>query len=144
MKIQMFNIAAALALTLIAAGQCSAQQGILRVNVPFAFTVSDKAMPAGEYRVAELSRVQLTVQVIAQSDGDASIMVMTNAVVRAGKAPTPRLTFHRYGNRYFLTEIWTGDTQGRQLVKSHGENELAATVAMQEVAVLASPSSNKL
>ncbi|HXN98159.1 MAG TPA: hypothetical protein VN881_03750 [Candidatus Acidoferrales bacterium] len=144
MKTQMFNVAAALALTLIAAGQCGAQQGSLRVNVPFAFTVGDKAMPAGEYRVAELSRVQQTVQVIAQSDGDASIMVMTNAVVRPGKVPTPRLTFHHYGNRYFLAEIWTGDARGRQLVKPHGENELATTLSMQEVAVLASSSSNKL
>jgi hypothetical protein len=144
MKNQMFTIAAALALTLIGAGRCGAQQGALRVNVPFAFTVGDKAMPAGEYRVAELSWAQQTVQVIAQSDGDASIMVMTNAVVRAGKAPTPRLTFHRYGNRYFLTEIWIGDTQGRQLVKSRAENELATTLGTQEVAVLASPSSNKL
>jgi hypothetical protein len=143
MKKQMLSIAAALALTLIAAGQCSAQQSAMKVNVPFAFTVGDKAMPAGEYRVAELSRVQ-TVQVIAQSDGDASIMVMTHPVVRASKAPTPRLTFHRYGNRYFLTEIWVGDTQGLQLVKSHGENELAAMLGSQEVAVLAYQSSNKL
>jgi hypothetical protein len=143
MKKQMLTIAATLALTLIAAGQCGAQQSALKVNVPFAFTVGDKAMPAGEYRVADLSRAQ-SVQTIQQSDGRASIMVMTNAVVREGDAPSPRLTFHRYGNRYFLVQIWTGGTQGRQLVKSHGERELATTLSMHEVAVLASPSSDKL
>lgn len=143
MKKQMLSIAAALALTLIAAGHCGAQQSALSVNVPFAFTVGDKAMPAGEYRVAELSRAQ-SVQTIQQSDGNASIMVMTHAVVRDGVAPTPRLTFHRYGNRCFLVQIWTGGTQGRELGKSHVENELAATLSMHEVAVLASPSSNKL
>lgn len=143
MKKQMLTIAAALALTLVVGGQCGAQQSPIKVNVPFAFTVGDKAMPAGEYRVADLSRAQ-SVQVIAQSDGDASIMVMTNAVENAGKEPTPRLTFRRYGNRYFLTGIWTGDTQGRQLVKSRGENELASKLSMQEVAVLAAPLSNRL
>jgi hypothetical protein len=143
MKKQMLSIAAALALTLIAAGHCGAQQNPIRVKVPFAFSVGDKAMPAGEYRVAELARAQ-SVQMIAQSDGQATIMVMTNGVMREGDAPSPRLTFHRYGNRYFLVQIWTGDTQGRQLVKSHGERELATTLSMHEVAVLASPSSDKL
>jgi hypothetical protein len=143
MKKQMLTIAAALALTLIATGQCGAQERPIKVNVPFAFTVGDKAMPAGEYRVADLSRAQ-SVQMIAQSNGRASIMVMTNPIVRAANAPAPRLTFHRYGNRYFLVQIWTGNAQGLQLVKSHGENEFAATLSMQEVAVLASPSSNKL
>jgi hypothetical protein len=143
MKKQMLSIAAALALSLIAAGHCGAQQNPIRVKVPFAFSVGDKAMPAGEYRVAELARAQ-SVQMIAQSDGQATIMVMTNGVMREGDAPSPRLTFHRYGNRYFLVQIWTGGPQGRELIKSHGEHELAATLSMHEVAVLASPSSNKL
>lgn len=143
MKKQMFTIAAALALTLIAAGQCSAQRSALRVNVPFAFTVGDKAMPAGEYRIAQLSQTQQSVQLIAWSDGHTSAVVMTSPVEPAGDASTPRLTFHRYGSHYFLVQIWT-DAQGRQLFKSRGENELATTLSMQEVAVLASPSSNKL
>jgi hypothetical protein len=144
MKKQILSIAAALALSLIAAGQCSAQQDAMSVNVPFAFQAGDKVMPAGEYRVGRVSLVLQAVQRIAQSDGDASIMVMTTPVVRTGKAVSPRLVFHRYGSSYFLTEIWTGETQGRQLSKSHGEKELAATIGTEEVAVLAHASSDKL
>ena len=143
MKKQMLSVAAALALTLIVAGHCGAQQNNMKVKVPFAFTVGDKAMPAGEYRIAELSQAR-AVQTIALSDGHASIMVMTNEVEREGDAPSPRLTFHRYGNRYFLVQIWTGDAEGRELIKSHVEKELAATLSMHEVAILASPSSDKL
>ncbi|HXN72177.1 MAG TPA: hypothetical protein VN861_06450 [Candidatus Acidoferrales bacterium] len=143
MKKQMLSVAAALALTLIVAGHCGAQQDPMRVKVPFAFTVGDKGMPAGEYRVAELAEAK-SVQTIRQSDGHESIMVMTHPVERKGDASSPRLTFHRYGNRYFLVQIWSGDARGRELVKSHVEKELAATLSMHEVAILASLSSNKL
>ena len=36
-----------------------------------------------------------------------------------------RLVFHRYGELYFLSEVWTlGDSSGRQLLKSRQEHAL--------------------
>lgn len=143
MKKQMLSVVAALALSLIAAGQCGAQQSAMKVKVPFAFAVGDKIMPPGEYYVGRISPVQ-TVQLIAQSNGDASTMVMTNPVTRTGKAPTPRLIFHQYGNSYFLSEIWTGNERGQRLNKPHNEKELATRIGSVEVAVLAQAASDKL
>jgi hypothetical protein len=45
-----------------------------------------------------------------------------------------RLVFHRYGERYFLAEVWNGaDPTGRQLLKSQEEraieSELASTAS---------------
>jgi hypothetical protein len=48
---------------------------------------------------------------------------------------TPELVFHKYGNSYFLSEIWTGLGQGRQLPKSEREKELARETRGSEVAV---------
>jgi hypothetical protein len=42
------------------------------------------------------------------------------------KNKTPaRLVFHRYGERYFLAEVWNGaDRAGRQLLKSQEERAI--------------------
>jgi hypothetical protein len=53
----------------------------------------------------------------------------------AAKAPDQgKLVFNRYGDRYFLSEIWTaGDTSGRTLLVSKVERELALTSHPQRV-----------
>jgi hypothetical protein len=41
---------------------------------------------------------------------------------------TGKLVFHRYGNEYFLSEVWTpGDEWGHRLSKTRREREIAAT-----------------
>jgi hypothetical protein len=41
-----------------------------------------------------------------------------------------RLVFHRYGERYFLAEVWSGlDVSGRQLVKSQEERAIEQELA---------------
>ncbi len=39
-----------------------------------------------------------------------------------------KLVFNRYGDRYFLSQVWTeGNSQGRQLLMSDREKEIAQT-----------------
>ena len=144
MKKQILSVAAAFLLSTIAAARCGAQQNALEVNVPFAFEVGNKMLPAGEYRIGRVSSGDETVQLIRQSDGDAFIIVTTLAVERTGKPLSASLVLNRYGNDYFLAEIWTGNTQGRQLYKSAREKELASTMKKDEVALLARAPSVKL
>ena len=41
-----------------------------------------------------------------------------------------RLVFHRYGERYFLAEVWSGsDSTGRQLMKSRQERAIERELA---------------
>jgi len=114
------------------------------VNVPFAFQAGDKMMPAGEYRIRRAISADETIQLIGQSDGVASAVVTTLPLERNGKAVSPRLVFRRYGNDYFLTEIWNGGTQGRHLYQSSREKELAYTLRSEQVALLAHASSDQL
>jgi hypothetical protein len=144
MKKQMFTIAAGLLLSMFAAAQCNAQQGAIQVNVPFSFEAAGKTMPAGEYSVRPNSLTGESIRSIARTDGKESIMVTTLAVERNGKPVSARLVFHRYGNSYFLAEIWTGQTQGRRLNESSREKELAIMSEPQEVAILAQVPSGKL
>jgi hypothetical protein len=50
----------------------------------------------------------------------------TNAVVKTEIQTASKMIFNRYGDRYFLSEVWTaGYSRGRQLLKSAREMELA-------------------
>src|SRR5207244_6047829 len=50
-----------------------------------------------------------------------------------------QLVFHRYGNRYFLYQIWVrGENRGRELPQTRLERELASNRQPAPVAVLAS------
>ena len=58
-----------------------------------------------------------------------------------------KLVFHKYGDQYFLSQIWrTGENGGRELRMAHKERELAKNVVERETIVLirlASPSETK-
>jgi hypothetical protein len=44
--------------------------------------------------------------------------------------PQARLIFHRYGQQYFLAEVWNGmDNFGRRLLKSQEERKLQVELA---------------
>src|SRR2546422_502319 len=49
------NLTLAAAALVVAAGAASAQTIALKVDIPFAFQVAGKAMPAGAYRVTNVS-----------------------------------------------------------------------------------------
>ena len=70
---------------------------------------------------------------------------MTMEVLANDWQAESKLIFNRYGNKYFLSQIWTaGSKSGRELPKSQRETELAGKQAKREVAVLARRSSAKL
>ena len=47
-----------------------------------------------------------------------------NAVEKTSKRGKPMLVFHRYGDKYFLAEIWTGLSTGRELPMSANERQI--------------------
>jgi hypothetical protein len=141
MKKQAFAMVVGLLLSIAAASVCYAQRPALGTNIPFAFQVGDKTLPAGEYRVQSMSAGSGDVQLIRQTDGDALTVVLTMAVDPKDGKSEPQLIFNHYGNSYFLSQIWTGAGQGRELSKSKREKEAALGQVRTEVALLAYPSS---
>ena len=60
-------------------------------------------------------------------------MVMTLPTSANGPQDKTKLIFHRYGNRYFLAQIWSaGSSRGRELPKSAKEREQALTAHSQK------------
>lgn len=118
------RITGMLALALLAAQVGRAQEPVL-ANIPFAFTAGNMTLPAGEYRVEKIQNSSPAL-LIRRTDGSAYMIVMTSAVQVNAPQTRTKLTFHRYANGYFLSQVWTeGNTRGRELPKSAKEKEQA-------------------
>ena len=92
----------------------------LHVNVPFEFTIGDKNLPAGEYNVSSLFNSGDTIVV---SNGENAAARLSTNMISPDAQEKSKLVFHRYGERYFLAEVWrAGENSGRRLVSSKGED----------------------
>src|SRR5215204_5630941 len=77
-------------------------------DVPFSFTIGDKVFPAGEYSVRRLNPASDKIALAIQStDGRMSRIVLTTPVEGARPRAQARLLFNRYGDQYFLAQVWT-------------------------------------
>jgi hypothetical protein len=122
MKTQLIQTAVA-ALTLAAAGYAQSAQE-LKVTVPFGFVAGSRTLPAGQYTVSQAGNPSA---VVMRSAGSApGVVVVTSRVEAPGRQEIGKLVFHRYGDRYFLSQVWgTDQSTGSQLQKTAQERELA-------------------
>lgn len=104
-------------------------------DIPFDFKAGDKELPAGRYQVSQsTSGEAVTVRGVENS---ISVVKMTNHLVQLDPAKTSKLVFNRYGNQYFLSEVWiAGRSTGQQIRKTNAEKaiqrELTASRRMRE------------
>ena len=113
-------------LALLTAASALGQQR-LRYDIPFEFHFLDMVMPAGQYDVnlaANDIRNLLSVECHACRS---RAHTLTYGIGGGANAPEEgRLVFNKYGETYFLSEVWTpGNTQGGGLSKSRTERETA-------------------
>ncbi len=112
-----------LAVTLAVAAVYASPAGRLRANIPFDFSVGNETLPAGVYTVAPLT--MSGVLRIQRKDGREAVMIHTHGVQARRVQDQTKLVFRRYGDQYFLAQVWTeGDSNGRELGKSRAEREL--------------------
>ena len=138
MKKALCRITGMLALAFLAAHDVRAQEPVL-VNIPFAFTAGQITLPAGEYRVGDAPQVPAAL-LIERTDRSASMFVLSNRVEANGPQTQTKLTFRRYGESYFLSQVWVeGHTRGRELPPSAKEKEqaLLARKAPDQVTIVA-------
>ena len=131
MKRQMIVRAAFSALMGLAALPSHAQSGGVRVNVPFKFQVANRMLPEGEYLISS-SKDNVFVQ---NAQGRTVAMVQSNAVTGRAAGATGKIVFQCYEKHCFLSELWSPTAYaGRQLPKSHREEELAKKEAAKKEA----------
>ncbi len=128
-----------LVLIVVALGVVAAQaqsNAMLKGTVPFAFTIGDQNLPAGTYTVNSMGS---ELQSWYDQNGKGLCIVHTVPMGKEADLSTYKLVFHRYGDRYFLSEIWNAG-KSHEVRISDQEKELAkAKEKFQTVAVLMQP-----
>ena len=111
-----------------------------RVIIPFEFAISDKRFPAGEYIVRRVSSDSPQLLSITSLNARTRQSVLTHKIRSGTLLSESKLVFRRYGDQYFLSQIWeAGDSDGRELRVSREETDLqrlAKNTAKPEVVVV--------
>ncbi len=114
-----------------------AQGRTVTANVPFAFYAGSSVMPEGAYRV-ELNNNG--VMYLRATDKDAAKILLSWTLDGKDDGRQATLVFHRYGDLYFLSQVWTNyGSTGRAVGVTEREKELerggTATLAVVRVAL---------
>ena len=132
---------------IVAAGASVKAQSLeykLTANIPFDFSVADKKLPAGKYWISRAQQSQGdTIVQIRSAEGNANLLRLTIPVNSLEPMRSGSVVFHRYGDEYFLSEVWAkGGSIGRALPKSHAERELERKAQVNQIAATKGPEIN--
>lgn len=107
-------------------------------KIPFSFIVGGKTLPAGEYTVEPNRRDSNNVWLVKSRDGHVSALFSTMPVRASETQEKTKFVFHKYGDQYFLSQIWkAGDNSGRELLMPRLERELAKNTIERRTIVVA-------
>jgi hypothetical protein len=102
---------------------------IRNVEIPFDFSVGNKTFPAGVYNVTSVNQEKIMLR-LRSGDGRETIHIITSPVQAKQTPETSKLIFRRYGETYFLAQIWESyNEHGRQLAKSRTEQSVERDLA---------------
>jgi hypothetical protein len=101
-------------------------QRLMKVKIPFAFAVEDVSLPGGEYLVFTVTP-ERSIRIVSV-DGKHSAIVNTLPNYASSPSENSRLVFRRYGNEYFLAQVWTaGQNVARNPLSSKKAMEIASS-----------------
>ena len=122
-------------LNLAATSLVAQHRPAIKANVPFDFVAGGKMLPAGEYQI---QTEQANVLSIRSMDFKSNANLSAHSAQDTQMSGVAALRFNHYGDRYFLSQIWTGSDRGQELPKSRAEKEqIAAVPAHQGTVTLA-------
>ena len=130
--ITMLGLVATLVISSLVGSVQAQGNNSFRISIPFDSMVGKKLLPAGEYRITMVPGAASRVAVIHSTDGRTSCVVGTTTPVEARETSSQsKLVFNRYGNQYFLSQLWeAGRSNGQQLRKSPAEREVAQSMSL--------------
>ena len=99
---------------------------LMKVKIPVSFWIQDQFLPADEYNIFTVLPERAIR--ITSTDGRYSTVVNTLPNYASSVSESSRLIFHRYGDEYFLAQVWTlGQTVGRNPMSSKRAMERASS-----------------
>jgi hypothetical protein len=130
-----------LALALVVSVPLTQAQARIVASVPFAFSLEQTSMPAGTYEIISQSDKALIVRDLDTGDARLAIESMHVEGSQASGIPHARLVFRKYGDQYFLAQIWDGQSHiGVAFAESKREKELqmaSGSASQPELVVIA-------
>lgn len=97
---------------------------IIKVDVPFGFSSGTGEFPAGKYTIQPINEGGTLILIRSENGKAIGTLMGSSAQVLSPKNETS-VVFHRYGDRYFLSQVWTvGTTTGIEIAKSSIERRI--------------------
>jgi hypothetical protein len=126
----------ALGLLAVASG-ANAQTLNVAGRVPFDFVVGDQTYPGGEYSLQSVEGAPEVITIRNKEDGDAR-MTLTRHNEKLNPAEKTVLVFHRFGDQYFLSEVWVaGSSRGISIPRSPIETKMAKNATQSDAVMVA-------
>ena len=101
----------------------------VRAKIPFNFSMGDKKFQAGQYTFSRFSP-DGKIMLVSSVDANTRIFQSTIGTEVLTARNESRLVFHRYGDQYFLEQIWTaGERRGTEVPESRSERTIRQQLA---------------
>jgi hypothetical protein len=130
MKKSTKSLILAAAALVVATGTISAQT--LNADIPFAFRVSGKVLPAGTYRIENTSRTGSPILVLRNADGNGAMALPTGShdAAKDWRADgRPRLEF-ACAETCDLSQLWVGGNHDAYDLKRPKSTDLGTRIAV--------------
>ena len=123
------TMAIAIFVTTIAIASAQAQSApMVSVTIPFDFEVAGKTLKAGDYQV-RMEGSQSTLK-IENRDTLRTTFVTISPLEHRDIQDQSKLVFNRYGNQYFLAQVWVaGRSSGQEVRQSSTERGIRREMA---------------
>jgi hypothetical protein len=122
MKRNLITILSLVVMSLMFNATSAPAQSFARADVPFAFNVGQKQLPAGTYEVKIKGAGSDTLIIQNIESGESALSVAENEAPRSTEG---KLVFNHVGNEYFLSQVWReSGSQGKRLPISKRERGL--------------------
>lgn len=98
----------------------------IRAKIPFDFNIGNKKCPVGEYTFSRLSGFSdSTIMLVSSLDTSTRVFQSTSLAQVLTPKNESTLVFHKYGDQYFLEQIWSGgEKEGTQVLESRSERTI--------------------
>lgn len=108
---------------------------LLTVDVPFEFVAGGMNLPAGRYDVFHVMSPNWIL--LKNTDAHSTAVLLVHVSSPLMGQSSPKLVFNRYGEKYFLSQVWTErDNEVHNCAKSRAELALAQSNQKFEVATV--------
>ena len=111
------------------------KRGDVIADIPFPFAVANRTLPPGRYVITPIGETNLRIFDVSNE----GVIVQIHSVHGVAPEGNGKVVFHRYGDTYFLSEVWVAaNGTGSQLFTPPAEKELARHAGMELAALRAS------